>query len=142
VNRALILALFHDRDPLLPACLPWLRVRKRSIPTERLSRPAKLVPTFAGRCVTWLAQRMSTVANLGFMGRSRYCFIQVAPYLRSRGGVDPIPDPLLLRESFGAGNRTRELRICLRRYIESAAVMKEWEPCQFHHRRFASDVGP
>jgi hypothetical protein len=43
----------------------------------------------------------------GFLGRSRYVFFQVAPQLYSRGWVDPVPDPLLLRKSGGSGNRTR-----------------------------------
>jgi hypothetical protein len=34
-------------------------------------------------------------------------FFQVAPQLYSRGWVDPVPDPLLLRKSGSAGNRTR-----------------------------------
>jgi hypothetical protein len=45
--------------------------------------------------------------NLGFLDRSRYFFYQVAPQLYSRGLVDPVPDPLLLRESGSAENRTR-----------------------------------
>jgi hypothetical protein len=44
---------------------------------------------------------------LGFLDRSRYFFFQVAPQLYSRGRVDPVPDPLLLRKSGSAGNRTR-----------------------------------
>jgi hypothetical protein len=44
---------------------------------------------------------------LGFLDRSRYFFFQVAPQLYSRGGVDPVPGPLLLRKSGSAGNRTR-----------------------------------
>jgi len=31
--------------------------------------------------------------------------------LTSRGWVDPVPDPLLLRKSGSAGNRTRDLCI-------------------------------
>jgi hypothetical protein len=50
--------------------------------------------------------------NLSFQDRSRYFFIQVAPQLSSRGCVDPVPDPLLLRKSGSAGNRTRNLWIC------------------------------
>jgi hypothetical protein len=42
---------------------------------------------------------------LGFLDRSRYFFFQVAPQLYSRGLVDPIPDPLLLRKSGSTGNR-------------------------------------
>jgi hypothetical protein len=44
---------------------------------------------------------------LGFIDRRRYCFLQVAPQLHSRGWVDPVTDPLLLRKSRSAGNRTR-----------------------------------
>jgi hypothetical protein len=49
---------------------------------------------------------------LDFLDRSRYFFFQVAPQLYSRGSVDPVPDPLLLRKSGSAGNRTRDLWIC------------------------------
>jgi hypothetical protein len=34
-------------------------------------------------------------------------FYQVAPQLYSRGWADPVPDPLRLRNSGSAGNRTR-----------------------------------
>jgi hypothetical protein len=50
--------------------------------------------------------------QFGFLDRSRYFFIQVAPQLSSRGRVDPVTDPLLLRKSGSAGNQTRELWIC------------------------------
>jgi hypothetical protein len=49
---------------------------------------------------------------LGFLDRSRYFFFQAVPQLYSRGWVDPVPDPLLLRKSGSAGNRTRDLWIC------------------------------
>jgi hypothetical protein len=52
------------------------------------------------------------VVNLGFVDRSRYFFFQVAPQLWSRGWVDPVPDPLLVRKSGRAGNRTRDLWLC------------------------------
>jgi hypothetical protein len=35
--------------------------------------------------VAWSAQRIPTAVNLGFLDRSRYFFIQVAPQLSSRG---------------------------------------------------------
>jgi hypothetical protein len=68
---------------------------------------AKLMPTFANRgChvvrVTDLYGRIP-----GFLDRSRYFFLQVAPQLYSRGWVNPFPDPLLVRKSGSAGNRTR-----------------------------------
>jgi hypothetical protein len=44
--------------------------------------------------------------NFGFLDRSRYFFFQATPYLYSRGWVDPVPDPLLLRKSGSAANRT------------------------------------
>jgi hypothetical protein len=67
---------------------------------------AKLVPTFADKGVAWSAQRIPTVFNLGFVDRGRYFSIQVAPQLSSRGRVDPVPDPLLLRKS------NRDLWVC------------------------------
>jgi hypothetical protein len=44
---------------------------------------------------------------LDFLDRSRYFFFQAAPQLYSRGWVDPVWNPLLLRKSGSAGNRTR-----------------------------------
>jgi hypothetical protein len=71
-----------------------------------------LVPTSADRGVR-RGQRWGslTVVNLSFLDRSRYIF-QVTPHLSSRGWVDPVPDPLLLRKSGSAGNRTRDLWVC------------------------------
>jgi hypothetical protein len=71
---------------------------------RRLS--AKLVPTFADRGCHVSAWRIPYGRILGFLDRSRYIFL-VAPQLYSRGWVDPVPDPLLLRKSGSAGNRTR-----------------------------------
>jgi hypothetical protein len=42
----------------------------------------------------------------GYVDRSHYFFFQVAPQLYPRGWVDPVPDPLFLRKSGSAGNRT------------------------------------
>jgi hypothetical protein len=47
--------------------------------------------------------------NLDFLGWSCYFFFQVAPELYSRGGVDPVPDPLLLKKSGSTGNRAGPL---------------------------------
>jgi hypothetical protein len=41
---------------------------------------------------------------LGFLDRSHYIFFQVAPQLYSRGLVDPVPEPELLRKSDSTGN--------------------------------------
>jgi hypothetical protein len=62
--------------------------------------------------VSWSAQRIPTAVNLGFLNLSLYVFIQVAPQLSSRGWVDLVPEPLLLRKSGRAGNRSRVLWIC------------------------------
>jgi hypothetical protein len=55
------------------------------------------------------ASYTATAVNLGFLDRSRYFLFEVAPQLSSRGLVDPVPDPLLLRKSDSAGNRRQEL---------------------------------
>jgi hypothetical protein len=47
-----------------------------------------------------------------FLDQSCYYYFQVAPRLYSRGWVDPVPDPLLLRKSGRPGNRTWDLWIC------------------------------
>jgi hypothetical protein len=49
-------------------------VRKRTIPTERSECQLLRVEG-----VVWSAQRIPTAVNLGFLDRSRYFFIQVAP---------------------------------------------------------------
>ena len=88
-------------------------VRERTIPTERPPPVGEVSTNFCGwRGVTWSAPRIPTAVNLCFLDRSRYLFIQVAPQLTSRGWVDPVPDPLLLRKSASTGNRTRDLCIC------------------------------
>jgi hypothetical protein len=73
--------------------------------THRL--PAKLVPTFDDRGCHVVSVTDPYCHILGFLDRSRYFFFQVAPQLYSRGWVDPVSGPLLLRKSFSAGSRTR-----------------------------------
>jgi hypothetical protein len=82
------------------------RIRERTIPSDRRLL-AKLVPTFVDRGCHVVRMTHPYGHILGFLDRSRYYFFQVAPQLYSRGWVDPVPDPLLLRESGSAGNRTR-----------------------------------
>jgi hypothetical protein len=83
-------------------------VRQVTIPIER---PPLLREVSANFCATEECRVVSVTDPygriLGFLDRSRYFFFQVAPQLYSRGWVDPIPDPLLLRKSGSAGNRTR-----------------------------------
>jgi hypothetical protein len=82
----------------------------------RIKRPphvGEVNAKFADReGVAWSAQRIHMTVNLGFLDRSHYFSIQVAPQLSSRGWVDPVPDPLLLRKTGSAGNRPRDLWIC------------------------------
>jgi hypothetical protein len=65
------------------------------------------MPTFAD-----IGYHVVSVTNpygriIGFLDRSSHFFFQVAPVLYSRGWVDPVPDPLLLRKPGSAGNRTQ-----------------------------------
>jgi hypothetical protein len=83
----------------------WPESASQLYSDRRLS--AKLVPTFATR-----GRHVVSVTDLygrihGFIDRSRYFLFQVAPYLYLPGWVDSVPDPLLLRKSGSAGNRTR-----------------------------------
>jgi hypothetical protein len=67
------------------------------------------MPTFADRECRVVSATDTHGRIIGFLKRNCYYFFQVAPQLYSRGWVDPVPDPLLLRKSGSAGNRTREL---------------------------------
>jgi hypothetical protein len=62
--------------------------------------------------VAWSTQRIPTAVNVSFLDRSPYFLIQVASQLSSRGWMNPVPDPLLLRQPGRAGNRSRDLWIC------------------------------
>jgi hypothetical protein len=68
---------------------------------------AKLVQTFLDRWCHVVSVTDSYSRIIGFLGRSRYFFFQVAPQFYTRGWVDPVPDTLHLRKSGSAGNRTR-----------------------------------
>jgi hypothetical protein len=80
---------------------------------SKLSRPRyrrlslKLVPTFADIGCHVVSVKDPYGRILDFLDSSRYFFFQVALKLYSRGWVDPVPDPLLLRKCCSAGNRTR-----------------------------------
>jgi hypothetical protein len=87
-------------------------VRWRTMPTERPPLVDEVVPTFADRGCCVGSATDPPVVSLGFLDQSRYYFFEVAPQLSSRGWVDPVPGPLLLRKSGSAGNRTEDLWIC------------------------------
>jgi hypothetical protein len=87
-----------------------LRIWKQSsenVTEEYIELSAKLVPTLADRRCHVVSATDPHGRILGFLDRSRYCFFQVAPQLYSRGWMVLVPDPLLLRKSGSAGNRTR-----------------------------------
>jgi hypothetical protein len=67
---------------------------------------AKLLPTFEDRGYHVVSVMDPYGRILNFLDRSHYYFFQVVPELYSRGWVDPVPDPLLLRKFGSAGNRT------------------------------------
>jgi hypothetical protein len=68
-----------------------------------LKGPRSLSLGFYPWFVTWLVTEQKKLLLY---------FFKVAPQLCSRGWVDPVPDPLLLRKSGSAGNRTRNFWIC------------------------------
>jgi hypothetical protein len=87
--------------------------RNRTIPTERPQLVGEVIANFRGYRVSRGQPNGSPRPLISvFQTRSRYFSIQVAPRLYSRGWVDPVPDPLLLRKSCSVGNRTRDLWIC------------------------------
>jgi hypothetical protein len=88
---------------------PWLQSPSELYGPSYRRLSAKLVRTLADR-----GSRVVSATNPydQFLGWNNYFFIQAAPQLSSRGWVDPVPDPLPLRKSCSARNRTRDLWIC------------------------------
>jgi hypothetical protein len=84
-------------------------VRERTILTERPLLVSEVSANFWGiEGVAWWVQRIPYNSHIfGFLDRCWYFSFQVAAQLYSRGWVDPVPDPLPLRKSGIAGNRTR-----------------------------------
>jgi hypothetical protein len=69
-----------------------------------------LVPTFVDRGLPRGQLGGSpTVVNLNFLDWSRYFSFKYLLIYPHKGWVDPIPDPLLIRKSGSAGNRTQDL---------------------------------
>jgi hypothetical protein len=91
---------------------PWLLVRKRTIPTERPPLVGEVSANFCGWRVSRGHCNRSPRPLICFLDQSRYFSNQVAPQLSSQGWVDPVSDPLLLRKSGSAKNRTWDLWIC------------------------------
>jgi hypothetical protein len=68
---------------------------------------AKLVPICAERRCPVVSVTDPYCRIHGFLDWSLYFFFQVVSKLYSRSWVEPVPDPLLLRKSGSARNRTR-----------------------------------
>jgi hypothetical protein len=86
---------------------PWPESASKLYRLSDICLLAKLVPTFADKWCHMVRVTDPYDRILGSPDWSRYFFFQVAPQLYSRGWVDPVPDPLLLRKSGSAGNRNR-----------------------------------
>jgi hypothetical protein len=82
----------------------------RTIPTERPPLLGEVGGNFCGKSVPVVSATDPYGRIRDFLDRSSYFFFQVAPQLYSRGSVDSVPDPLLLRKFGSAGNRTRTSR--------------------------------
>jgi hypothetical protein len=81
-------------------------VRKQTILTERLPLVGEVSANFCGWRVSLGQCSRSPQLYSQFLNWNRYYFFQVPSQLYSRGWVDPVPDPLLLR-SGSSGTRMR-----------------------------------
>jgi hypothetical protein len=82
-------------------------VNEQIIPNERLLLVGKVSSNFWDRGCYLVSMTDPYGHILGYLDRNHYFFFQVAPQLYARGWVDPVPDPLLIRKSDSARNRTR-----------------------------------
>jgi hypothetical protein len=73
---------------------------------------SEISANFCGRKVSCGRGNGSPHPYSQFLDQSHYFSFQIAPKLYSRGWVDPVPDPLLLRKSCSDRKRTRDLWIC------------------------------
>jgi hypothetical protein len=82
-------------------------VCERTIPSSRLPFVGEVVPIFADRVCRVISSADPYVRILGFLHWSLFYLFEVVRQLYSRGWVETVTDPLLLRKSGSAGNRTR-----------------------------------
>jgi hypothetical protein len=71
-----------------------------------------LVPTFVDGGLSHGQHGWTPTAVNLFSRLELLLFFQVVPHLSSWGWVNPVPDPLLLRKSGSAENRTQDLWVC------------------------------
>jgi hypothetical protein len=82
--------------------------------TDRSSdrrRSAKLVPTLADRGCHVVSATTPSDHNFDFLDPEPLLFLPSSSSICSWGWVDTVPEPLLLRKSGNAGNRTRDPRV-------------------------------
>jgi hypothetical protein len=87
-------------------------VCKRTIPTERPQLVGEVSANFCG-CMVSRGQRNKCSQPYSRFSRPEpLLFHSSNSSVSSRGWMDPVPDPLLLRESDSAVNQTRDPWIC------------------------------
>jgi hypothetical protein len=122
-----------------PIKTPWSQSASELYRPRDRRLSAKLVPTFEDRGCRVVSATDPHDRILGFLDRSRYYFFQIAPHVYSRGWVDPVPDPLLLRKCGSARNLIRDPWISLVGYASASCVRSGDLGGQVHHiyiRRF------
>jgi hypothetical protein len=98
VGSGLAMDWSHVQGVLPKQKLRGLSPQSRTTPIERPPLVGEVSDNFS----RWKVSRgqlneSPTVVNFGFLDQSHY-FLEIAPQLSSRGWVDPVPHPLLLRK--------------------------------------------
>jgi hypothetical protein len=115
----------------------WIQTNK----LRGLSPRANCTDRATAACRPTFADRGCRVVNvtdpygriLGFLDRCRYFFFQAAPQLYSWGWVVPVSDPLLIRKSGSAWNRTRTFGSLTRNSDhKTTGVLETWMPLKNH----------
>jgi hypothetical protein len=90
-----------QRNTINPA--PWPESASELYRPSDHRMSTKLVPIFSDRGCHAVIVTDPYGRILVSLVRSRYLFLQVAPQLYSRGWVDPVPDPLLKKNTVAPG---------------------------------------
>jgi hypothetical protein len=101
-------------------------VRERTTPTERPPHVGEVSSTFADRGRRVVSATNSQGRKSRFSKPEPLFFFQAAPQLSSRGWVDPVPDPLLLRKSGSARNRRIPLSTSRNQSTPSRRIYQGW----------------
>jgi hypothetical protein len=112
-------------------------VHKRTVPADRLPFVGELVLTFVDRGCRVVRAADPYCRILGFSRPEPLFSFQVAPQLHSRGRVDPVPDPLLLRKSHETSRVPKSCaKVKITRDYTSAStyILMEW--CLIKYREY------